>query len=181
MSHVPELSIDRLDAQQRRIHDEMVNSPRGGVVGPFTIWLRVPEIADATNQLFNAFRLHARMERRLFELMVLVVAHHCSAEYEWLAHEPHALRAGLVPEVVEAIRLGTPPSFTRDDERLVFDIVTELNGSRTLSRHSFEQGLAGLGLEPLIELIAGVGFYTMAALTLNAFDVSPPNGQQRLT
>jgi 4-carboxymuconolactone decarboxylase len=57
---------------------------------------------------------------------------------------------------------------------LVFDLVTELNESRSLSQRSFERGRTGLGLEPLIELVSGVGFYTMAALTLNAFDVRMP-------
>jgi hypothetical protein len=32
----------------------------------------------------------------------------------------------------------------------------------------------------MVELIAGIGFYVMVAMTLNAFDVSVPDGKKPL-
>jgi len=63
-------------------------SARSGVVrGSFAIWLRKPELADASNRFGNVLRLHDKLDKRILELMVLVIARHWSAQYEWFAHE----------------------------------------------------------------------------------------------
>lgn len=144
MGRVPDLQLEDLTPEQRRIHDEIAG-PRGGVVrGPFAIWLRSPALADRANQFGNALRVNGKLEKRLFELMVLVVARHWSAQYEWFVHETAALKAGLSPEVVEAVRDRRSPEFVRDDERLVYEMITELVETRTLSRPSYDRALAGI-------------------------------------
>ena len=119
MARVPDLPFGALTPEQQRIYKEIAGT-RSGVRGPFALWLRNPDLADRANQLSNALRLHGKLEKRLFELMVLVVARHWSAQYEWFVHETAALKAGLSPEVVEAVRDRRSPEFVRDDERLVY-------------------------------------------------------------
>lgn len=180
MGRVPDLPLAGLTPEQKRIHDEIAGT-RGGVVrGPFAIWLRSPTVADRANQFGNALRLSGRLDRRLFELMVLIVARHWSAQYEWFAHEQAALEVGVLPGVVEAVRRQRLPEFARDDERIVYEIVTELLGTRTLSQPSYDRALARLGLDLLIELITAAGFYTMVAMMLNAFDAPVPGGARPL-
>ena len=72
------------------------------------------------------------------------------------------------------------PDFTRDDERLVYDITTELNTTRTLSDASYQRGMAMFGEQVMVELVSAIGFYSMVAMTLNAFDVSVPRDKQPL-
>jgi hypothetical protein len=43
--------------------------------------------------------------------------------------------------IVNAIREQRPPNFVHDDERLVYDITTELNETRTLSKPTFDRGM----------------------------------------
>lgn len=78
--------------------------------------------------------------------------------------DPHTVRTG----------------FAREDERVVYDTITELNEARTLSQPAYDRALAALGLDLLIELIAAAGFYTMVAMTLNAFDAPVPGGKRPL-
>ena len=180
MSRVPNLPLEDLTAEQKRIYSEIAGT-RGGVVrGPFAIWLRTPAVAERANQFGNALRLDGRLDRRLFELMVLIVARHWSAQYEWFAHEQAALQAGLSPEVVGAIRDRRLPGLLRDDERLVYEIITELTETRTLSQPSYDRAVALLGLDLLVELITAAGFYTMVAMTLNAFDAPVPGDARPL-
>ncbi|MFQ5682156.1 MAG: carboxymuconolactone decarboxylase family protein [Candidatus Binatia bacterium] len=181
MSRVPDLQLEELTPEQKRIYDEIAGRRHGVVRGPFPIWLRIPLVADRANQLGNALRVHSKLDRRLFELMVLVVARHYSAQYEWFVHEKSAFKEGLSPEVVEAIRSRLQPEFVREDERLVYETVTELLETRTLSQPSYDRALAALGLELLIELISAAGFYTMVAMMLNAFDAPVPDGTQPLS
>jgi 4-carboxymuconolactone decarboxylase len=180
MRRVDELPLDTLTPEQRRIHDEIAGPRSGTASGPFAIWLRVPAIADAANRLGNTLRMKSRFERRLFELMVLVVARHWSAQYAWRVHEEAALAGGLSPAVIAAIRDRRRPDFEREDERLIYDTITELTETKTLSAASYERAVAGLGLDLLIELVAGAGFYAMVAMTLGAFDVPPRGGGRPL-
>jgi 4-carboxymuconolactone decarboxylase len=181
MARVPDVAPAEMTAEQKRVCQEIAGA-RGGVVrGPFAIWLRNPELADQANQFGNAFRLTGKLDKRLFELMVLVVARHWSAQYEWFVHEKNGLEAGLTQAVVEAIRTRSAPKFAREDERVVYDTITELNETRTLSQPAYDRALAALGLDLLIELIAAAGFYTMVAMTLNAFDAPVPGGSRPLS
>lgn len=180
MSRVPDLPLEDLTPEQRRVYDEIAGT-RGGVVrGPFAIWLRSPAVADRANQFGNALRLDGKLDRRLFELMVLIIARRWSAQYEWFAHERAALEAGVSPGAVEAIRHRRLPELVRDDERLVYEIITELTDTRTLSQPSYDRAVALLGLGLLVELITAAGFYTMVAMMLNAFDAPVPGGRRPL-
>lgn len=177
MARAPAIDREKLSEEQKRVYDEIARRiPRaGGVRGPFAVMLNAAAVADGAIRTYTAFR-EAKIERRLFELMILVVARYHGAQYEWYAHGPRSLEAGIAAETVEAIRNRRTPVLTRDDERMVYDVVTELCTTRKLSQASYDRALAALGLECLVELIVGTGFYTMIALTLNAFDVPVPDG-----
>ena len=178
MSRLPVLNVEDLTAEQQRIYNEIAGVRHGVVRGPFPIWLRIPELADRANQFGNTLRVSGKLEKRLFELMVLIVARHWSAQYEWFAHAKSALEAGLSPDAVDAIQNRRRPESLREDEQLIYDLVTELVDTRTLSQSSYDRALAALGLDLLIELITAAGFYTMIAMMLNVFDAPVPNGKQ---
>jgi 4-carboxymuconolactone decarboxylase len=180
MSRLPDLQLEDLTTEQKRIYDEIARVRNGVVRGPFPIWLRNPELADRANQFGNALRMQGKLEKRLFELMVLIVARHWSAQYEWFSHAKAALNAGLSPEIVDAIQNSRRPESLREDEQLVYEIISEIVDTRTLSQPSYDRALAALGLDLLIELITAAGFYTMIAMVLNAFDAPVPSGERPL-
>jgi 4-carboxymuconolactone decarboxylase len=180
MARAPELEREKLSSEQKRVHDEIAKRiPHGIVRGPFAVLLNAPALAEGALLAYSAIRA-ARLERRLVELMILIVARFHSAQYEWFAHGPRALEAGIAAETVEAIRQRRTPALAREDERMVYDVVSELLATRRLSAASFERAHALLGTERLVELIAGAGFYTMLALTINGFDVDVPEGARPL-
>ncbi len=153
---------------------------RGHMRGPFAVWLRNAELCEHTLKLQEMFASRVKLERRLLELMILVAARQSTAQYAWFIHEPHALKFGIAPDIVQAIRERRTPAFARDDERLVYDITIELNTTRTLSEGNFQRGMAMFGEAVMVELVSAIGFYSMVAMTLNAFAVSVPDGNERL-
>ncbi len=173
MGRVPDLEFDAMTAEQQRLYAE-IKGPRGIVAGPFAIWLRVPALAAAANQLGNAVRLDGRLDRRLFEIMILVIARHWRAQYEFFQHAIAAEHLGVPRDLIEAIRVGGPPSFADDGQRLIYELTTELQTSRTLSKPMYDRALEAWGLETLIETITAAGFYTSVAMMLNAFDAPVP-------
>ena len=153
---------------------------RGQVRGPFAIWLRNAELCESALRLQDMFASRAKLERRLLQLMILVSARMANAQYAWFIHEPHALKLGISPEIIEAIRERRTPEFTREDERVVYDITLELNTTRSLSEANYQRGMALFGEQVMVELVSAIGFYVMVAMTLNAFAVQVPGGKERL-
>ena len=179
MGRLPEIDANTLSPEQRAIYDRMMRE-RGHMRGPFAVWLRNAELCDNTLKLQEMFASRVKLDRRLLELMILVAARLATAQYAWFVHEPYALKFGIAPEIVQAIRERRAPDFRRDDERLIYDITTELNTTRTLSEASYRRGMTMLGEQTMVELVSAIGFYSMVAMTLNAFAVAVPTGKAPL-
>jgi 4-carboxymuconolactone decarboxylase len=180
MPRAPELDLETLTDEQKRVRDAIQARLRSSAVrGPFAVMLNAPKVALGAITTYGAFR-DGKIDKRLFELMILVVARRLSTQFEWFAHAPRAIEAGIAPATVEAIRDRRSPALTRPDEQMVYDVVTEMCATGTLSKASYDRAHAALGLEQLVELVAGTGFYVMIAMTLNAFDVAVPGGDKPL-
>ena len=179
MGRLPDLDEGKLSPEQRKIYDE-IKRVRGGVRGPFAVWLRNAELGEGALKLQDLFASRVKLERRLVQLMILVAARFANAQFAWHIHEPHALRHGIAPDIVAAISQRRTPDFTREDERLVYDITLELNTTRTLSAATFKRGMEMFDEQRMVELVSAIGFYAMVAMTLNAFDVTVPEGRKPL-
>jgi 4-carboxymuconolactone decarboxylase len=171
------LPMDELTPEQQALHAVLGSTRKKRVSGPFAIWLRNPPIADAANKLTLALRENGKVEKRLYELIVLTVVRHWSARYAWAAHEGNAAASGLAPEIIEAIRHQRKPDFKKDDERLVHETVTELLDRKPLSQTTYDRMLKQFGLDVTLEIISIAGLYSMVATVLNGFDVPTPNGE----
>ena len=177
---VPDLRPEELSPLQQQLRQDIAG-PRGGVVrGPFALWLRIPALADRANQLGNALRLEGKLDKRVFEVVILVVARHWSAQYEWFAHAQAAESVGISATVIEAIRQRAAPASPQADEQLAWALTLELNEKKHLSQASHAKGQAMFGVEGMIELVTVAGFYTMVAMMINAFDAPVPGGARPL-
>ena len=177
---VAPLRDDEMNADQRALATE-IGASRGGVVGgPFAIWLRTPEIGKRISLVSARLRMTSAFEKRLVELLVLIITRDWKAQYAWTAHARQALEEGITPAVVEALRTKADPPFTRDDERLIYEIFSQLSGMRTLDESTYARGVAAFGLNGMIELVTTAGLYTMISMMLVTFDVPATNGERTL-
>lgn len=176
MSRLPTIEPSALTPEQRAAYDEILRV-RGQVRGPFAIWLTSPELCARALALQDWFPKRGKLDRRLLELMILVMARSATAQFAWFVHEPHALRLGISQAVIDAIRERRTPDLEREDERLVYDITRELDATRTMSQATYDRGIALLGAEQMVELVSAVGFYVMVAMTLNTFQAPVPGGK----
>ena len=176
MSRLPPVDPSTLPPGKRAVYDEILRI-RGQVRGPFAIWLTSPGLCERALSLQDWFPKHAKLDRRLLELMILVMARSATAQFAWFVHEPHALRLGVSQGIIDAIRERRTPDFDKEDERLVYDITRELDATRTLSKATYDRGTALLGVEAMVELVSAVGFYGMVAMTLNTFEAPVPGGK----
>jgi 4-carboxymuconolactone decarboxylase len=176
MSRVPDLDPEKLSPEQRKVYDAIVAGPRGGVVGPLRVWLQSPELADRAQALGAFCRFGTSLPPRLSELAILVIGAHWQAAFEWRAHAPIGLKAGLDASTIEAIRVGKQPNLTKSDEAAVYAFATELLDTRKVSDVTYKRAVAELSLTAVVELVGVLGYYGLVSMTINAFEVPLPDG-----
>ena len=179
MSRVPPLDADALSPEQKRVHEQIAGN-RKTVRGPFPIWLRNPMLAEHANQFGIALRDHSTIGRRIFELAVITVCRAWSVQYAWSSHAPQAEAAGIAPEIVAAIRDNRRPDFAKADERVAYEVATEIMATKELSQTSYEAAVAQFGLQGTVELVSTIGYYAMVGIFLKSFGVQAPNGETPL-
>jgi 4-carboxymuconolactone decarboxylase len=182
MARVEQLERDKLGPRQQHLYDEIMRTrPRGKLSGPFSVWVHRPDIAEPANGLANCFRVNPTLDKRLIELIVLLVCRDATSQYAWSAHFNLAREAGLPTETIEAIRARRRPEFGRDDERIVYDLITELLATKKVSAATFGRAETALGRDGVIEAVTCAGFYTMIGFVLNTFEIPPQTGGDVLT
>jgi 4-carboxymuconolactone decarboxylase len=174
MSRVPKLDVAALSVEQRRVYDAIAAGPRGRVEGPLQVWLQSAGLADRAQALGAFCRFHTSLPPRLSELAILVTGAFWQARFEWYAHAPLAIAAGLDAAMVEAIRVGKTPQFSKPDEIAVYHFARELTQNRQVADATYQQAVATLGLPAVVELVGILGYYTLVSMTLNAFEVPLP-------
>ena len=177
MLRIPELSPDHLTPEQREVHDAIVAGPRGKVQGPLQVWLYSPKLAARAQELGAFCRYHTSLPKRLSELAILVTGAHWKAGFEWFAHAPEAIKAGLDAATVAAIRDRGRPKFTRADEAAVYDFSRELLETHRVSDATYERATAELGALGVVELVGILGYYGLISMTICAFRLPVPAGE----
>ncbi|MEO8142955.1 MAG: carboxymuconolactone decarboxylase family protein [Betaproteobacteria bacterium] len=176
MARIPLFPLERMTEEQQRVYDAVVSGPRGVVVGPLRAALHRPELADKCQQLGEILRYRTSLAPRLSELAILVTARHWTSQLEWQQHAPAALKGGLAPEVIEAIRQGQRPPLLKEDEEAIFEFSLQLQEKKRVDDKTYEKTLELIGVQGVVELTALIGYYTMVAMTLIAHEIPLPDG-----
>src|SRR5436190_12948395 len=137
-----------------------------------------PPYAKGWNALMGAVRNELGIPPKLRELAICTVGALTGAEYEFHHHAPLLVQAGGTPAQVEALRRLVSSSVDSDlfdvGERAVVRFAFELTRNVAVADATFEAARAALGSDQLVvELIAVVAAYNMAARFLVALQVTP--------
>ncbi len=176
MSRIEPLSPDALSDRQKQVHDAIASGPRGRVRGPLAVWLHRPDLADRAQALGRYCRYDSLLEPRLSELAILATARVWKSEFEWAAHKPIALKAGISADIVETIRTNGTPVFKNEDEDVVYNFAVTLHAKRFIDDALYARAVKVLGQERVVDLTGILGYYTLISMTINVFDLPPPDG-----
>jgi alkylhydroperoxidase family enzyme len=152
-------ALDRLAGDRDRplnVITTLANHPR-----LFRRWLGLGE------QLVD----HSTLPPRLRELVILRTATLADSSYEWAHHEVIGRSAGLSDDEIARVREGPDAAGWSDADRVVLRAVDELHGGHDLSEPTWVALSARWHTQQLMDLVMTVGFYTMTAMSLNAFRV----------
>jgi 4-carboxymuconolactone decarboxylase len=175
MSRLPALNREEMAPEHQALWDRIGAARSGTVGGPFSVLIRVPALAERVDGVSGYFRDEVFLPRADLELGALAAVRETGARFAWNRHEINARKEGTRPEAVETVRAQGPVDGLTLREQVVVEIVRSLLRTQTLSNELFVRGLAELGTQQLIELVALAGHYTTISYVLNAFDVPPPD------
>ena len=181
MTRLEPLDIDALTPEQQAVLDAMQSGPRGkrhgrlGLVGPFGVWVRSPTVGNAVQAFGAVVRFESQLPENVKEVAICTVGAHFHAKFEFAAHGPMAIAAGVSESAVNAIRHGTPPTLENNTEELAYEVASALLSDHQLSDSLYSRARAAFSEGELIELVTIIGYYCLVSLTLNAFDVPLPN------
>jgi 4-carboxymuconolactone decarboxylase len=173
MSRLPAINRDALAPDDQAVWDRIA-AVRTGVRGPFGVLMHVPPLADRVAALEDYFRFNAALPAVDRELVIMATAREMGARYPWARHEARGREVGTRTEAIEAVRLNGMLEQLTARERLLVEIVRTLLRTRALPEALYTRALAELGRQQLIETVALAGHYSLIGLTVNAFDVAPP-------
>jgi 4-carboxymuconolactone decarboxylase len=171
------LTDEQLNPPQRALMEAMRSGPRGQgltIRGPFAAFLHAPAFGDLAQRLGAHCRYRTTVPPRLSEFAILCTARMWRAQYEWYAHEPMALKAGVLPKTVRDLKAGRAPKGAPKDERAVYDFIRELYRTRRVSDRTYKKVRTFLNDEAMVELVGILGYYTLISMTLNVFRMLPP-------
>ena len=175
MSRLAELQPSEMSAAQRKVHDDIMSGPRAKVMNGFPPlfqpWLRSPDLADHAQRLGAFVRLESSLPPHISEFAILITARHWRCAYEWATHAPIAQRAGIDPTTIADIAADRRPAFADPQLAAVYDFCIEVHERRFVSDETFTKALDFFDERGLVELVAVLGYYTLAAMTLNTFEM----------
>jgi 4-carboxymuconolactone decarboxylase len=176
MERFPVLKKAELDAEQRKLWDELTLGPRGFYTGGpeaerlpdlYNAWLQFPEFGELMLRLGDAIRARSELPGRLRELVVLTTSAMLGARVEFDFHIPFARNQGLSDALIDAIGEGRAPPFADEAERIVHEANVQLLRTAALTPATREEAIEVLGYRGLMQLIAVVTLYVVTAYTTN--------------
>lgn len=165
-------SREQLRSKDREQFDTIEES-RGGVRGPFRVLLNSPEIAGRTGQLGAYIRFESQLPGTVRELAILTTAREFNCAYEWAAHVPIAKEEGVREEAIEVVADRKSVTHLDEIESVIVRYGRELFEEYSVSDETYQGAAEQFTDQQLVELTATMGYYTMIACTLNAFNLQP--------
>jgi len=163
--------------EQRRVHDNIVGGKRGELVGPLRAALLNPALAEQWQQFGAALRFGTSVPRTITEVAILVTGRRWNSQVEYFIHARDALAAGVPAALIEQIRLGQVPEFDTQEACDAYEYARQLQAHGNVEQVLYDRMVARWQPIGVMELTAVIGYYTMVSMTLNAHDISVPEGQ----
>jgi 4-carboxymuconolactone decarboxylase len=171
------LKAEELNPAQKAWADMIAAPPRNAKFTgpPYRAYIRNPDLAPRLSALSDYLRWNTSLPPRLSELAILITARQWTAQYEWFAHYPLALKGGLDPTVLSDIAAGKRPENMKDDEAALYDLVMALYRDKKVTDSVYKAALDKFGEHGMMDIIGIVGYYDLVSMTLITMQAGAPN------
>jgi 4-carboxymuconolactone decarboxylase len=162
------------EAQKKAVADYRTLRGTNLTGPPWSVILRVPSLVVPSLQLRLHYLTDSALDARLTEFAILFAARQWTNNFEFNAHYGAAVKAGLKPEIIDAVAEGRRPERMAEDEEVLYEFCRELQSNQSVSDHTYARALAKFGEAGIVDMAAIQGYYTYLAMIMNAARVSSP-------
>ena len=171
---LPLMEMQSMNDAQRQAAEALIAGPRKGVIGPFIPLLRSPELLDRMQRVGEYLRFRNTIPQKLVELAILITARHVDNAFEWVVHQPLAMKEGVSRATIEAINAGRRPEAMGDDEASVHDFVRELLQTSFVADPAYARVLERFGEQGVVDLSGTVGYFVAVCYVMNVAGTPAP-------
>ena len=152
--------------------------------GPGHIGIYNPKASEGTGGLGRALGVPtgetSRLGQRMYQLVVLITAREIDQQYEWSAHEPMGLRAGLEQPVIDVVKYDRDVKGLAEKDATVIDFLRTLMREHKVSSELWARQIRLFGRQNTVEIMQLMGDYFMVGTMMNAADQHLPPTRQAL-
>jgi 4-carboxymuconolactone decarboxylase len=173
---------DDLDDAGKKAYDRG-NTPGGtiaGLQGPAGIQLFSPKTAANVSALNRYLRFEAGFTPHVREVAILITAREMDSQFEWVAHEPEALKEGVPQSTIDVIKYRRSTEGVEPTDALIIELGRQLWRDHKVKSETFAKLKDIFGPNKLIELVMLMGNYAGTAALLAAVDMQLHAGKKPL-
>ena len=182
LSRLPPVTRGDLDAEGQRLLDARTNVNPGPGPGHITIYS--PKVGEAQGMLGRYLGVPrgegSPIGPRYFQLVVLITAREIDQQYEWSAHEPAGLKAGLEQSVIDVVKYDRPVTGLAEKDALLITFFRALLREHKVTSEVWAKMVTEFGRQRTVEIMALMGDYFTVGMMMNAVDQHLPPQRQAL-
>jgi 4-carboxymuconolactone decarboxylase len=114
------------------------------------------------------------------ELAILVACRETNYNLEWNAHEPSAVRAGIDPKVIDAVRRKAALTGIAEQDAVVIRFGRQLFTDKKVDSATFAKIVELFGQRGAMDIVAVMNTYAVSGFYAIAVDEQPPAGKPAL-
>ena len=168
-NRLPPINRDNLDDAAKKIYDAGGNAA-GVNYGPQRLRLYSGGAEVFSSGLNDFLRHKSGLEPQVVELSILAAVREMDGEYEWTAHEPAALKAGVSPQIIDIVKYRKPLAGVPEKEATIIELGREAVGKHKVSSETFARALKIFGDRQLVNIVCLMGDYASTAIMLSTVD-----------
>jgi 4-carboxymuconolactone decarboxylase len=180
LSRVPPVQRADLDAEGQRIYDALAGAGKTlAPTGPSAVTMHSPKAAEPIYAL-NQYLRKTVAGPHYFELAALIAAREFDQQYEWSAHEPAAVRAGVEQSVIDAIKFNRALTGLPEKDATLIRLGRAVFRDHRVSSELWAQMEKLFGRQGAIEVTLVMADYAMVGFVLTAVDQQLPPDRKPL-
>ena len=151
-----------------------------GLQGPAGVQLYSTKTAPYLQALNRYLRFESGLSPRIREIAILITAREMDSQFEWVAHEPEALKEGVPADVIAVIKHRRSTEGLDAADAVVIELGRQIWRDHKVASTTFAKAKEIFGPNKLVDLVLLMGNYAGTAALLTAVDMQLHAGKTPL-
>ena len=124
-----------------------------GLQGPAGLQLFSPKTAAHHSAINRYLRFEAGFTPHVREVAILTTAREMDSQFEWVAHEPEAIKEGVPQNVIDVIKHRRSTAGLNETDAIVIELGRQIWRDHKVTPETFAKAKSIFGPNKLVELV----------------------------